>query len=313
VFVELAELLVDVVDHADWAMLAKNGSDATTLCLTLARAHTGRRTILVAQGAYHGALPWCTPLPTGVVPGDRAHLVYFRYNDLEDMQRVLAEHRGDVAGVIVCPFRHDAGFDQELVDPEFAHGLRAACDEHDALLILDDVRAGFRMAYGSSWEPLGVRPDLSAWSKAIGNGHPIAAVLGSEAVRSAAQSVFATGSFWMSATAMAAAIATIKALKREDGLATMQERGQQLCEGLRALAAERGLAVNVTGPATMPYMTFADDPQRRRGELFASVCAEHGAFLHPRHNWFLSAQHTRSDIEAVLAASVRAFDAVLEA
>ncbi len=82
VMVELAELLVDTVAHADWAILAKNGTDATTICVTIARAATGRRKVLVADGAYHDAAPWCTPRPAGVVAEDRAHLVRFDYNDI---------------------------------------------------------------------------------------------------------------------------------------------------------------------------------------------------------------------------------------
>jgi len=152
VMVNLAERLIATVGHADWALFAKNGGDATTLCLTLARAHTGRATILVAEGAYHGALPWCNPERLGTVPGDRAHLAYYRFNDLESVRAAVRAHPGDLAGVIVSPFRHDAGFDQELPDPVFARGLRELCDETGALLILDDVRAGFRVALGSSWE-----------------------------------------------------------------------------------------------------------------------------------------------------------------
>ena len=76
VMVELAELLVRTVRHADWAMFAKNGTDATTMCCTIARAQTGRQKILAAVGAYHGAAPWCTPRPAGVTPQDRANLGY---------------------------------------------------------------------------------------------------------------------------------------------------------------------------------------------------------------------------------------------
>jgi hypothetical protein len=91
-----------------------------------------------------------------------------------------AEAGGDLAAVIVSPFRHDAGYDQELVDPAFAAGLRDLCDASGAALILDDVRCGFRLHLGGSWEPIGVEPGLSAWSKAIANGHPLAAVLGND-------------------------------------------------------------------------------------------------------------------------------------
>jgi glutamate-1-semialdehyde 2,1-aminomutase len=307
VFVELAELFVRTVDHARWAVFAKNGSDVTTLALTIARAATGRKTILVAEGAYHGALPWCNPNTAGVIPTDRASLAYYTYNDLGSVEQLAAQHAGNLAGIIASPFKHDAGLDQALCDPEFAHGLRRICDAHDAVLILDDVRAGFRQALGGSWEPLGVNPDLSAWSKAIGNGYPIAALLGSEAMRAGAEAIFATGSFWMSAGPMAAAIATINLLHEEDGVARMFDRGNQLVTGLHAQAAQAGLPVNVTGPVTMPYLTFAGEESHRWTELWAAAVAARGVYLHPRHNWFLSTALTEADIDAVLTATDGAF------
>lgn len=310
VFVELAELFVDTVEHADWAMFAKNGSDVTTLALTIARAQTNRRVILVAEGAYHGALPWCNPNQTGVVASDREFLDYYIFNDLESV-RVLAEkHKGDLAGVIVSAFKHDAGFDQALPDPEFARGLRQICDKAGAALILDDVRAGFRMALGASWEPLGVQPDLSAWSKGIGNGYPIAALLGSDDFRSAATSVFATGSFWMSAGPMAAALASIQLLRDEDGVSQMFQQGNRLVEGLRSLALGHGLEVNLTGPSTMPYLSFVHETDRELTELWASNMAARGVFLHPRHNWFISTALTVEDVERALAAADVSFAAV---
>ncbi|MGE5134613.1 MAG: aminotransferase class III-fold pyridoxal phosphate-dependent enzyme, partial [Gemmatimonadota bacterium] len=230
--VELAEALTATVAHADWAMFAKNGTDATTLALMIARAATGRRTVLAARGAYHGAAPWCTPRPAGTTPGDRAHLAYFSYNDLASAEAAAAAAGGDLAGVIVSPFRHDAGFDQELADPAFARGLRALCDRAGAALILDDVRCGFRLHLGGSWEPLGVDPDLSAWSKAIANGHPLAAVLGSGWLREAASEVFTTGSFWFAAVPMAAGVATLDVIAKSNYLEETRRLSGVFREGL---------------------------------------------------------------------------------
>jgi glutamate-1-semialdehyde 2,1-aminomutase len=310
VMVDLAERMVEVVDHADWVMFAKNGTDATTLCLTLARALTGRATILAAEGAYHGAAPWCTPNRTGTVLSDRAHLTYYRFNDLESVRAAAAGSAGDVAGIIVSPFRHDAGFDQEMPDPAFAHGLRELCDETGALLILDDVRCGLRLSYGGSWEYLGIAPDLSAWSKAIANGYPLAAVLGSNRARQAAKSIFVTGSFWLSADAMAASLATLDALEKEDGVATIHRRGKQLWNGLERQAAEQSLEINLTGHVAMPYLSFVGDRDHHLAEVFAAACALEGTWVHPRHNWFMSAAHTEEDISHALRATSRAFAVV---
>jgi glutamate-1-semialdehyde 2,1-aminomutase len=312
VMVDLAELLVDTVQHAEWAIFAKNGTDATTICCTIARAHTGKSRILVATGAYHGAAPWCTPRLAGVTTADRANLGYYTYNDLASVQAAVASAGADLAGIVVSPFKHDAGFDQELVDPEFARGLRELCTQTGAALILDDVRCGFRLHLGSSWEPIGVLPDLSAWSKAIANGHPLAAVLGSGAFADAAASIFVTGSFWFSAAAMAAAIATIGALRDEGAIEAMDRMGAALRAGILQQAADRGIAISYTGPAVMPYLTFAGDQGHELGSTFAAAAVLAGAYVHPRHNWFISAAMTEADLAAALAATDAGFAAVGE-
>ncbi len=310
VMIELCELFVDRVDHADWAMLAKNGTDATTMCVTIARAGTGKRKVMTARGAYHGAAPWCTPNPTGVLPEDRAHLVHYTFNDYESVRVAIEEHGDDLAAIVVSPFKHDARFDQEMVDPEWARMLRRVCNDTGAALILDDVRCGFRLAYGGSWEPIGVKPDLSAWSKAIANGYPLASVLGNDRFKDAASSIYVTGSFWFSAVSMAAGVATIEALGREDGLGAMQRAGQRLRDGLDHQARSYGLSINQTGPVTMPLLTFAADREFERANLWSGVAAQRGAYLHPWHNWFTCAAHTDDDIDLALRATDEAFSRV---
>jgi glutamate-1-semialdehyde 2,1-aminomutase len=291
-------------------MFAKNGTDATTLALMIARAATGRRKILAARGSYHGSAPWCTPRPGGVTPEDRANMGYFTYNDLASAEQAADAAGGDLAGVIVTPFRHDIGQDQELADPRFARGLRALCDRAGAALILDDVRCGLRLHLGGSWEPLGVAPDLSAWSKAIANGYALAAVLGGDGFRHGATEVFSTGSFWFSAVSMAAGLATLAALAEEGAVATMTARGQALRDGLAEQAARYELAIRQTGPPQMPFLTFAGDRDFALANTFAGEAARRGAFLHPRHNWFVSAATTQADLDLVLAATEHAFAAV---
>jgi glutamate-1-semialdehyde 2,1-aminomutase len=311
--VELAELLVAMTPHAGWAMFAKNGTDATTLCLTIARAATGRAKVLVARGAYHGAAPWCTPRPAGVTPEDRAHLIPFVYNDLASVERAAAATGPDLAAVLVSPFRHDARFDQELVDPAFARGVRALCDRRGAALVLDEVRAGFRLHLAGSWEPLGVRPDLAAYSKAIANGYALAAVTGSDGLRAAATRVFATGSFWFAAVAMAAALATLGALEDERAIPAMERAGGLLRDGLARQARAHGLRITQTGPVQIPFLTFPGDVAAGtfdRANVFTGEAARRGVYLHPWHNWFLSAAHTEDDVRLALERTDDAFAAV---
>jgi len=312
--VEAAELLTGRVAHADWAMFAKNGTDATTISVMIARAATGRSKVLAAAGAYHGSDPWFTPRDPGVTAEDRANLRYYRFNDIASVEAAVAAAGGGghVAAVIVSPFRHDAGFDEELVDAGFARALRELCDRIGAALIMDEVRAGFRLHDGGSWEPIGVAPDLSAWSKAIGNGYPLAAVLGAGDYAAAASQIFVTGSFWYQAVPMAAAVATITAVREEAAVPAMVKAGTLLRAGLAEAAADAGVAITQTGPVQMPNLSFPGDADYARAAAFCGAAVDHGVIFHPRHNWFLSAAHTGSDVERAVEAARAGFRAVRE-
>lgn len=309
-FVELAERFVDTVAHADWAMFQKNGTDATTVALMIARAATGRRKVLVAKRAYHGAAPWCTPVPAGTTAEDRAHLVAVTYNDLASVEAACAEVGDDLAAILVTPHRHELGNEQLPVEPAFARRLREICDRAGAALVLDEVRTGLRIDPAGSWESLGIRPDLSAWSKTIANGHALAAVTGTDALRDAATRIFTTGSFWCGAVAMAAGVATLDIVAREGLVDHLERIGGLLRAGLAEQAAAHGVPVRQSGPVQMPLVLFEDDADFAKGTLFCAEALARGAYLHPRHNMFLSLAHTEADIDRALVATDAAFAAV---
>ncbi|GAB3474221.1 aminotransferase class III-fold pyridoxal phosphate-dependent enzyme [Nocardiopsis coralliicola] len=311
VAVDYAELLVDTIPAADWALFCKNGTDAVTTCVTTARAATGRRKVLVAHGAYHGAVPWCSLRGQGVTEADQQHLVRYHYNDLGSAAAAADEAGGDLAAIVVCPMRHDVKRDQELVDPEFARGLRRLADRSGAVLILDDVRCTHRLDLGGSWEPIGVRPDLAAYSKPLANGQPLGAVTGSDALRDAVRSVYVTGSFWTGAVPLAAALATLTELRRGEALPAMERAGRRLRDGLSAQAAAHGIGIRQTGPVQMPMLAFdGDGPDFPLARAWAEEAARRGVYLHPWHNWFLSAAHTDEVIDAVLDRTDGAFAAL---
>jgi glutamate-1-semialdehyde 2,1-aminomutase len=312
VMVELAEDFVAMVPHADWAMFQKNGGDATTCCVTIARAGTGRRKVLVARGSYHGALPWCSPSVAGVTSEDRAHLLHFEYNDVASLSAAVAEAGSDLAAILVTAFRHDMGRDLELPTREFALAARAACDANAAALILDEVRTGLRLDVRGSWESLGVRPDLCAWSKAIANGYALAAVTGNDRFREAASKVFVTGSFWCGAVAMTAARATLRIARETDVPGHIRAMGLRLRAGLSELANQNGIEIRQSGPPQMPLLLFDADPEVKKGRAFCSAALRHGAFFHPQHNMFLSSAHRSADIDQALEAASYGFKAVRE-
>lgn len=308
--VELAEAFTDRVEHADWAMFCKNGTDATTTCVSIARAATGKRKVLVAEGAYHGSAPWCTPVAAGTTPEDRANLLPYYYNDLKSAEAAADMADGDLAAILVSPIRHDLGVDLELPEQAFATGLRNLADRTGAVLILDDVRCGLRLGNGGSWEYLGVQPDLSAWSKAIANGYALGAVLGTSALASAASSIYVTGSFWYGAVAMAASLATLQVVEEEDTVSRTVKTGTLLRNGLKDQAARHGLEVRLSGPVQMPFLTFAGDHDFTLADTFADQAIRNGVWLHPTHNWFLSAAMSEADVDRVLEATDLGFAAV---
>lgn len=291
-------------------MFQKNGADATTSCVTIARAGTGKRKVLVARGSYHGALPWCSPSVAGVTAEDRAHLVHFEYNDLASLREAVDAAAGDLAAILVTAFRHDMARDLELPTREFAAAVRQACDAVGAALVIDEVRAGLRLDIAGSWETLGVRPDLTAWSKAIANGHALAAVTGNDRFREAATKVFVTGSFWCGTVAMAAARATLRIARETNVPRHLHAMGLRLRDGMTKLAQQHGIAIRQSGPPQMPLILFENDPEFRKGRAFCSAALRHGAFFHPQHNMFLSAAHGPADIDAALEAASHGFVAV---
>lgn len=308
--VELSEALVAMVSHADWVMPCKNGTDATTMAMTAARAQTGKRRILVADGAYHGAAPWCTPMPGGIVPEERAFISKYEYNDVASLEAAVAAAGDDLAAIFASPFKHDAFTDQALPDPAYARRARELCDATGAMLIVDDVRAGFRLTRDCSWELVGVRPDLSSWGKSFANGHPISALLGSDRCRTGAETMYATGSFWFSAVPMAAALETLAILRDTDYLEHTIALGERLRSGLDEAAGRHGFALRQTGPAQMPQILFVDDPDFRIGFAWAEAMLERGIYMHPWHNMFINAAMTEADIDLAIAAADASFAAV---
>jgi len=305
--VELAEALTGMITHADWAIFCKNGTDATTMALTTARAHTKRRIVIRAKGAYHGALPWCVPRPAGVIESDRAHQIFCAYNDPASLEAAAAEAGDDLAAIFAAPFKHDAFIDQAEPDLAYARKAREICDRTGALLIVDEVRAGFRLTRDCSWSRIGVQPDLSTWGKCVANGHPLSVMLGADKARKAAASIYVTGSFWYQAATMAAALETLRLVRDTDYLERITALGERLRNGLAERASAAGFGLRQTGPGVMPLFLFDDDPDLRKGFCFSSEMLNRGVYVHPWHNMFLCAAMTPADIDGALDAAEASF------
>ncbi len=293
VMVELAERFTRIVSHADWAMFVKNGGDATTLGAMIARAHTKRDKIIVAEGAYHGAAAWCSASP-GTTAAERGGRISCTYNDIESLEDAVASAGDDLAAIFATPFKHDILVDQAEPHAEYARRARELCDRTGALLVVDDVRAGFKMARDCSWSVVGVEPDLSSWGKCIANGHPISALLGNDKARKAASMVQATGSFWFQSSPMAASLVTLDRIMNTPYLENIQTLGHALRTGMAGVAAKWGIGLRQTGPVVMPMFLFDDDPDFRKGYLWCAEMVSRGFYMHPFHNMFISNALTMS-------------------
>jgi len=306
--VELAEKLVQRIDFADWAVFAKNGGDLTTWAVQVAREATNRPKILKITGAYHGADAWCTPGHGGLIPEDRAHIHDFAFNDIATLETLFIKHRGQVAGLILTPFHHPAYADSQLPTPEFVEACNRLCREHGALQILDDVRCGFRLSINGSHTVYGYRPDLAVYCKALANGHPISACVGRAAHKTAASRVFLTGSYWNDPAPMAAALACLDIIARDGIPSQLSRTGQNFVDGLLALGRKHGIPLIASGPPSMPYVRVANDPSFHRTQTFCAAAIAQGVFLHPHHNWFISAAMTTADIDEALLRLNRALE-----
>jgi len=312
VWVDLAERMVGLIAGADWVTFGKNGSDACNHAVRVARAFTGRSKIVMGAASYHGIGSWCTPNTSGITSDERADVLTFDYNDAQTLTALLDQHQGQVAAVIVTPFKHEFAHDQEMPTPAFLEALQAGTSLDGPLLIIDDVRAGFRLHMAGSGEYIGLRPHLSCFSKAMGNGYPISACCGVSQLKDAAAGVFFTGSFFSGGVALAASLATLDEMERTSALEKTFHAGQKLKDGMGAQAKALGLSISYTGPVTIPFMTFSDDPEFNKAKTFCAAAYQEGAFFHPYHNWFVSAAHTDADVEETLAITEKAFKAVKE-
>ncbi len=311
--VELAETLIDMIPVADWAFFARNGADVTNLAVMVARAATNRKKIIAIQGGYHGTTPWMqAPGHHGILPEDLQNVVRIPWNDVNALKRVIADVGDDVAGFIATPYHHPVFADNALPADGYWQQVTDLLHKNGSLVIVDDVRAGFRLHLGGSCEKYGFKPDLICFSKAIANGYALSALVGIEALRVDAAKVFHTGSFWFCAGSMAAAMACLNVLKEQDGPNLMAALGKKLTDGIVEIAKGHGYAMKVTGEMSMPYLRITDDDNVMLQQEWCGECTRRGAFFTSHHNWFLSTAHTDDDIKHTLDICDDAFKALKE-
>lgn len=234
---ELAECLVRLIPCAEKVRFGKNGSDVTAAAVRLARAHTGRDRILVC--GYHGWHDWyigSTTRDLGVPEAVKDLTTAVAFNDLDALEGILKRNGDQIAAIVMEPTSKDPA------KLGYLEGVRALTERHGVLLVFDEIITGFRVSMGGAQAISGVTPDLACFGKAMGNGMPISAIVGRGDIMKGMEDIFFSATFGGEALSLAAAIATIDKLERENGPARLARRGSILKERINGVLAEAGLA-----------------------------------------------------------------------
>ena len=310
VMVDLASKLVDMVDIADWALFGKNGGDATSLAVMIAREFTGKKKIIKIDDGYHGVAPWMQDKNRpGVIASDSAHVIKIKWNDLEELENLLGQGDNDIACFISSPYDHPVSRDNSLPNEGYWEKVTSLCKAHGILTIVDDVRSGFRINLKGSNVAFGFSPDMICFGKAIANGHPLASLVGKEEIKTAAERVYFTGTQFFSAPPMAAAIATLNELEKVDAPTKLIDYGKKLNARLEAVASEKGFNLVSSGVPSMPYY-------RLEGQSFEThikwidECVKRGVYMLSYHNHFISLAHKEEDIDFIESAARQAFESL---
>jgi glutamate-1-semialdehyde 2,1-aminomutase len=315
--IELAEELVRTIPSAEMVRYAKCGGEACAIAVRIARGVTGRDKILFC--GYHGWHDWYLAAnlaedaslnahlfpgiePTGVPKALAGTALPFPYGDLAELGERFDAHKGEVAAVVMEPLR------SELPPPGYLQGVQKLCRDHGAVLVFDEVTSGFRLAVGGVQEHLGVTPDVTVLGKAISNGYPMAAVVGTREVMEPAARMFISSTYWSDTLGLRAAITTIRELKRRGVPAYLHRLGTELQTRVNGAAEETGLAVRCGGLSVHPHLQFATDDPRTKTlltTLYIQEMAKRGC--HGYAAFYLNAAQGQAELDQTAAAAREVF------
>lgn len=324
--VEMAEFICQRIPHVEMIRMVNSGTEAVMSAIRTARGYTGKNKIIKFAGCYHGhtdamlvsagsgVMTSGVPDSAGVPKGCTQDTMIAVYNDLDSVEKLMAESQDQVAAVIVEPVAANMG----VVPPEdgFLQGLRDLCDKHKALLIFDEVITGFRLRFGGAAEYFGVTPDMVTYGKIIGAGMPVGAYGGrKEIMEMVAPSgpVYQAGTLSGNPIAMAAGLAQLKILwEDQDIYKRLFQKGEILFEGIRKIFAEKEIGYQVNSVASLGSIFFTETPvvdyqsaktsDTAAFSKYFEYMLEHGVHLAPSQfeAIFLSDAHTEEDIQQFL-------------
>lgn len=306
----VAEKIIDLVPSAEMVRFAKNGSDATSAAVRIARYFT-RRDHIISIG-YHGWHDWyigSTTRSMGVPSAVQALTLSARYNDLSHVENLFEEVKGDVAAVILEPMNS--------VDPApgYLESLRSFCSSNNILLIFDEVITGFRFAKGGAQELFGVTPDLSCFGKGIANGFPISVIAGKREIMEGFKEVFFSGTFGGELLSLTAANVVLDKVKDGRVIPELYRVGQAIQQGLMSeISHKKYEFVNLSGNPTWTFLNWtlnSDALQNQVKTYFLQEMFKRGILVLSTNN--VTTTLNQKDISKILTAYAEVFEAISQA
>ena len=298
--IELAELLVERIPCAEMARYSKGGGESCAIAVRIARGATGRDVVLFS--GYHGWHDWYLAAghlkegafdpfalpnirPTGVPKALEGTAIPFPWGELEPLERLLEQHRGQVACIMMEPIL------LAIRPPEgYLEGVRELATRENVVLIFDEVTTNFRYGANGIQDFVGVTPDLACFAKAISNGYAMGAVVGKRWVMEPAADMFVSSTYWSDLVGITAAITTLTEIERRDVPGQLADFGERLQSGMQEVLDEVDLPVKISGMPATPGITFTDpfdaDESKKLNALVAQEAAKRGILFntHPRHS-----------------------------
>ncbi len=292
---QLSEKLCELIPCAEQVRFGKNGTDATSAAVRLARAYTGRDQVVVC--GYHGWQDWyigSTSRDAGVPDAVKQLVHTFPYNDIESLRQLMGRLGSRVAAVIMEPMNVEEPL------PGFLAEVKAACQQNGSLLIFDEMITGFRFHLGGAQSLFGVTPDLACFGKGMANGFPLSAVVGRADVMVMMEEIFFSGTFGGETLSLAAAIATIEKMERLKVPEVLAQRGHRLAEKVTTLAAHHGVEwFSLSGHPSWKIMNITGvDPVLLKSVLLQELARE-GVLTIGSHNLSFALQNKHIDTIAL--------------
>jgi len=333
----VAERISKMVPAAELVRFSNSGTEAVMAGLRLARAFTGRDDYIILEGGYHGlfdAAMWYTPMEKwsevgepevkpyseGIPLGVRGFAHFVQANDANQLEDTFRRHAGKIACMLIEPIMGNClGIAAEA---DYLRAARSLCDKHGVVLLIDEVKTGFRVARGGVQELYGVNADLCTFAKAVANGYPISVLAGREDImRKLGRGVAHGGTYTAHSVSLAAAETCLRILDETDALERIASYGTRLRKGMSAVLGARGIPHSFVGHPSMSGLYFAADPPRNyrawKGsdyafyDAMAQVLHDEGVLCEPdsREPWFICAAHD----DACLADTLRGFEIAVDA